>query len=261
MNNILRVIKDKKIPATENMAIDEVLLDSCIKYNTSTLRFYYWENPTLSLGRNQKLSDINLKELEKNHFDIVRRPTGGNAVFHDDEITYSATFKIPQGKFGSIVESCRLIHLAMAKALNKMGIITYLSPSMQVSHKNPKASDPVCFAHASDTELIYDGIKLIGSAQMRRSGCLMQHGSIPFSIDKKKLLSLFSKTDCTEDDKFSLGLPIRDKQEVFMELFAKSLANNLGLTEQIGDYTNEEKEAIKELRKNKYMTKEWIERR
>lgn len=261
MNNILRVIKDKKIPATENMAIDEVLLESCIKYNTSTLRFYYWENPTLSLGRNQKLSDINLNELEKNHFDIVRRPTGGNAVFHDDEITYSATFKIPQGKFGSIVESCRLIHLSMAKALNKMGIITYLSPSMQSLHKVPKASDPVCFAHASDTELIYDGIKLIGSAQMRRSGCLMQHGSIPFSIDKKKLLSLFSKTDCTEDDKFSLGLPIKDRQDIFMDSFSQALATNLRLKEEIGEYTEEEKEAIKELRKNKYMSQEWMERR
>src|SRR5436190_510424 len=85
-----RFIETESCPGYINMAVDEALLDSYIANDSEpVLRFYRWEKPTLSLGRNQKVSEINLKGCNTEGIDLVIRPTGGKAVLHDSEFTYS----------------------------------------------------------------------------------------------------------------------------------------------------------------------------
>lgn len=256
----LRVIADGAWIGSMNMARDEALLYGVSEKGAPpALRFYSWSRPTLSLGRNQKISGINLDALAKNGIDLVRRPTGGSSVLHEFEITYSATFGIPKGSGSGIVASCRMIHESILEALKAMGIETEMAPQAPSCRKSP--DEPVCFASPSDTELTTSGgTKVIGSAQMRRLGYLMQHGSIPYRMDPERLLSLFNETGCSERS-ITRGIPVEGLEDRFAGLFAERLSKRLGL-EAIQESLSEcEEEEAERLNLEKYSAREWTERR
>lgn len=255
--DILRIISDPPLNGFMNMALDEAILEG-IAYGDSpaTIRFYSWSNPVLTIGRNQRLSDINLKETEKTGISVIRRPTGGNAVLHDDEMTYSVSFRIPKGVESGIVPTCRMIHSAIKEALSESGIQAYMAPE----HKPERHPNPVCFAEPSDTEIIIGGIKAIGSAQMRRAGVLMQHGSIPFSLDRWRLMRLFSLRE-PMDMPLTSGIRIKGIKEQFKRAFALSMAKTLNLKPEKGNYSKEEIETAENLSTEKYSSKEWTERK
>lgn len=239
------------------MALDESMLNYSIGSSVTSLRFYSWIKPTLSIGRNQKISDVNLSELKDKKIDLVRRPTGGSAVLHDDELTYSIAMRIPSGSFSGIAETCRMIHGAISEALQNLKINTEFAEPTSTA---PKISDPVCFSIPSQTELLIRGKKVVGSAQMRRNGYLMQHGSIPFSAKTELLPKLFNNTTCKAEN-LSKGIALKDKIQDFKKLFGERLGQLIKCRPEYGEYSLEEEINAEMLEKEKYNTKNWTERR
>ncbi|QAV33356.1 lipoate-protein ligase A [Fervidobacterium changbaicum] len=158
---------------SKNMAIDVTLGQIANELNDAILRFYTWEVPTLSLGKHQKADDVDFEYIEKNGFDLVRRPSGGRAVLHWDEVTYSIV--IPNGhelfKYG-VLELYNLISKIIVNGLNRLGYPVELTEG-----KNKPVSH-VCFQVPSTYEITLNGIKVVGSAQTRTQDYILQHGSI-----------------------------------------------------------------------------------
>lgn len=174
-----------------NMALDEVLL---IKESEGALppvlRFYGWQPAGLSLGYFQKTKGkIDVKRARDRGFGIVRRPTGGLAVLHDDELTYSVIIRESHEKMPhSITQAYRVLSQGLVKGYQNLGIEAGLAIP-----KGPlgKSGTAVCFEEPSWYELVINGKKAAGSAQTRQRGVILQHGSIPLTMDDETLFDLF----------------------------------------------------------------------
>jgi lipoyl(octanoyl) transferase len=176
-------INTEKLNGPLNMAIDEILLSR----KKSILRLYQWENPTITIGRFQKISDIDLKFAKKKKIHVIRRITGGKTVLHNKELTY--TFIIKENLMPkSIIDSYNLISNALILGLNNFNI----KPKMHKVKQNDK-NNPNCFSEPSFNEIVVKKKKIIGSAQTRTNGMLLQHGSILIDIDYSLLSNIFSK--------------------------------------------------------------------
>ena len=181
-------IVDPPKSGAENMRVDRALLEWAEECpdNVTAVRFYGWSVPTISLGRNQKLrAAINPDYCRQNAVPIVLRPTGGRAVFHDNEVTYALVSNDP-GFFPlkNISETYRLIATALQTGLERLGISIRLAKGIPDS--NSSAQDGVkipCFASPSRYELLSGDLKIVGSAQRRLPRSFLQHGSIPLRVD------------------------------------------------------------------------------
>lgn len=170
------------------MALDEAILDAVIAgEKPPTIRFYAWEPACLSLGHAQPASNVNLPALDHRGWGLVRRPTGGRAILHTDELTYSiCAHQDSPVMAGGILESYRRISKALVGGLAGLGI----EASADSRYMVPEGSTPdaaVCFEVPSNYEITAGGKKLIGSAQARRSLGVLQHGSLPLCGDLARI--------------------------------------------------------------------------
>lgn len=164
-------------PGWHNMAVDQALLDLAAGEGRGFLRIYRWEPSCLSFGRNEPaLRRYDRAAIERQGLDTVRRPTGGRAVWHADEVTYAVA--APIEAFGTLAESYRRIHETIAEALRTLGFPASLaSPPGRASALDAGA----CFASPAGGEVMLPGGKAVGSAQLREGGAFLQHGSILLS--------------------------------------------------------------------------------
>lgn len=183
MGETWRLILDAPCEGRLNMARDEAILEAVGRgAQPPTLRLYAWRVPTLSLGYAQPSADADLARLRQRGWDLVRRPSGGRAILHADEITYSVTFpeSHPLAQ-GGVIESYRRLSAALIAALR------LLAPDMPIQadqrHERALVPNAICFEVPSDYEITAYGKKLIGSAQMRRYGGVLQHGALPLNGD------------------------------------------------------------------------------
>ena len=161
-------------PGAWNMALDEQLLESATRTGQATLRLYRWSPPCLSFGRNEPaLARYDRAAIEHRGWDVVRRPTGGRAVWHDDEVTYAVA--APINTFGSLQQSYCTIHERLATALRTLGVPAQLA----LKNGRPASLGPgACFASPVGGEVTVHGRKVVGSAQVRSESAFLQHGSI-----------------------------------------------------------------------------------
>lgn len=176
-----RLICDTPAMGTWNMAVDTAFLQGVGQGESlPILRWYGWEPLCLSLGYGQSVKDVDLERIQANAWGIVRRPTGGKAILHGRELTYSVILpKDHELAQGDVVESYRRISEALMAALRILG----LSPQSERQAKGNKGLGPVCFEVPSHYEITASGKKLIGSAQVRRREGILQHGSLPLYGD------------------------------------------------------------------------------
>jgi lipoate-protein ligase A len=169
-----------------NMAIDEAILETHLQGACPpTLRVYGWNPPALSLGYFQNLeTEIEITRCSELGVDVVRRLTGGRAVFHDDELTYSVVTSEECGFPRSLAESYGLLNGGLIAAYRMLGVEVCLE-----AHDEEPAST-ACFASAGLADLTYQGRKLCGSAQYRKDQALLQHGSLPITFDGQAFFSL-----------------------------------------------------------------------
>lgn len=173
------------------MAIDEaIFLESMKNKQTPTLRFYGWEKPAVSLGYFQNIQhEINDAECRTAGVDVVRRLTGGKAVFHNDEITYSISAGNREKYFpDDILGTYKVISQCLAAGLAHLGIKACLADTDQPA-KNAGLKS-CCFSVPSGNELLVAGRKICGSAQTRIKKCFLQHGSLLLTFDPLKTAQL-----------------------------------------------------------------------
>src|SRR5205823_9208149 len=178
------------------MALDEALMSYARDTGHWVLRVYSWSTPTLSLGRNQAArGGYDLSRLAEPGIAGVRRPTGGRAILHDREVTYSVAGPVDDA--GDLRESYGRINRLLLAGLRTLGaratVVDDDTPTLSEERGDRDRAEPgllPCFHHASRGEITVDGRKLVGSAQWRCDGALLQHGSILIDDDQMQLSSL-----------------------------------------------------------------------
>ncbi len=193
----MKIIPYETRTGKENMQIDSDLLDFAIKNELKEpiFRLYGWEPACVSLGRNQKDDFLDYKLLKSKNIDVVRRLTGGRALLHDNEITYS--FICPESflQNGShIVSSYKEISQILIDKFKKLGIDLDFGASKPI-----KTGFDYCMLISTGADLCYKEKKLIGSAQCRSHGYILQHGSILYDYDKKLLEEIFKEKVSTDE--------------------------------------------------------------
>ena len=201
-----------------NMAVDCAIAEAVGgKRQAPTLRLYGWRPFCLSLGYGQRLRDVDAVATQARGWDIVRRPSGGKAILHGDELTYSLCLPADHPlASGDVVESYRRISAGLLAALESLGIQAQAQPQNEADRN--AESGPVCFIMPSHYEIAIGGRKLIGSAQLRRQGALLQHGTIPLRGDIGRICHALA-FDSAE---------IRECERESVRLRATTLAETLG---------------------------------
>lgn len=193
---IWRLINDEASTGLYNMKFDIRLAEEC-KDDEIFFRLYQWQPYAISLGANQSFEDINTTKTARDGIDIVKRPTGGRAIFHSEEITYSVVFPLSFGL------SPKEIYKSVSEALIK-GLRIYdekLYETMLESNQ-PNFSEilktnsgSICFASTAKNEVKYSGKKLIGSAQKKMKGVVLQHGSILCGTKHRELINYLNLSE------------------------------------------------------------------
>lgn len=179
-----------------NMAVDEAILRAMGQGSVPpTLRLYAWEPACLSIGYAQPISEVDCARLDSYGWHLVRRPTGGRAILHTDELTYAIIGPSHEPRLsGGVLESYQILSQGLLKALHLLSVPAQASPH-SYSLSNDGAKGPVCFEVPSNYEITLNGKKLIGSAQARRRDGVLQHGSLPIHGDLSRITWVLSFQD------------------------------------------------------------------
>lgn len=187
-----RLLRNGDQSPAMNMAVDEALMYSVGQADAPpTLRLYGWNPPTLSIGYFQRATSVNLQALQAQRIGFVRRPTGGRAVLHAQEVTYAIVVKEGTILPSSISASYRMLSEGIAHALRALGLDAEMA-TLPSSSTHGEQSSAACFDAPSWHELVVDGKKVAGSAQWRQHGALLQHGSILLDHNIEQLFSLLA---------------------------------------------------------------------
>jgi len=234
MKETWRFINSGKLKPYENMAMDEAILFGIINKNTPpTIRLYDWDPPTVSFGYHQKINEHILPEKVKEYgFGLVRRPTGGRAVLHYDEVTYAVISRTDGILAGSVLESYQKIGEVLLATLHEIGIDATMQNSMPSGQEQRTWVNP-CFTSASKYEINYKGKKIIGSAQIRKGNALLQHGSILLNHNQELMAELIpTKSDKEKEtikkilSKKTIAINNIIEEPVLFDVFAHILKNN-----------------------------------
>ena len=174
--------------AAWNMAVDEALLHCFPSEQQPTLRFYGWSPPALSLGIAQRWRDVQAAQCAAQGVAVVRRPTGGRAILHDRELTYSLVTSQtdPLVAAATVVGAYARINAALVVGLSGLGVAAVLAP-----RSSPNApTSAACFDTPAAFEITVDGRKLVGSAQSRKHGAVLQQGTVLLHADPAALAAL-----------------------------------------------------------------------
>ena len=174
----VRLIVDPAAPGDWNMAVDEALLESAGRRGLITLRFYTWQRPTLSLGYFQELQQRAQHEASTD-CPVVRRASGGGAILHDRELTYSFCSPSDRSPARSVQQLYDAFHETLVDTLAELGVAAGLH---RESATSARGSEPfLCFQRRAAGDVVAAGDKLAGSAQRRSHHAVLQHGSVLLS--------------------------------------------------------------------------------
>ncbi len=192
------LIDDEPCSGAWNMAVDEVLLESACELGVASLRFYRWCEPTASLGHFQREADF-LAETRFAQLPAVRRLSGGGTLIHDLELTYSLILPPSQQVVGHPVELYALVHRVFIAVLRSRGVDVGMRGSTVLLKHEPL----LCFAREDEHDLVAFGHKLLGSAQRRRRGAILQHGGLVLEASRVTpelpgIIDLFPKSSWLE---------------------------------------------------------------
>lgn len=252
--------------AATQMAVDEALFLSYQQGEAlPTLRFYGWDPPAVSIGKNQRfVGEISEESCRRLNIAWVRRPTGGRAVLHEAELTYALIFGDGDGCGHTILESYFVIAKGLLTGLRKLGIAAQMYSGQAENHAGLNTA---CFVAPSWHELTVNGKKLVGSAQLRQSGAVLQHGSLLTDFNPGRLLEVLGRTPnsslCSALDarvtscREIIGRLIDPKE--LIPALTEGLSQAMGIAFTPGELTPKEWETVNNLRKLKYAAAGWNE--
>ena len=266
-----RLIQNPPATGAWNMAVDEAILESVTSGEAlPTLRLYAWEPACLSLGKMQAFADIDTTALAQHGWDVVRRPTGGRAILHVDELTYAVIAPNTETRVsGGVLESYLRLSQALLRALQILGAFPRANEAD--ANFDPKQPNPVCFEVPSNYEITVNGKKIIGSAQARRFEGVLQHGTLPLHGDLTRVISALKfDNDQTKEQATQRLLAHATTMEAVLsstptwdqaaDAFQAAFADVLNLTLVPGELSSQEKERAAALLDSKYGSPTWTER-
>lgn len=227
-----RLIVDDAASGVWNMAVDRAILAAYEAGGVPpTVRLYRWSRPTVSLGRFQKLEDVDLEVCAAEGIDVCRRPTGGRGVLHDDEITYSIVTGVRDGLPRGVSASYRHLCGALVKAYRAMGVSAELT-----GRPRGDRGSGACYLHATDADLSLGAAKLSGSAQVWSAASCLQHGSFVLSRDSALEARVFrlgeegARALDLSTDTIEGALGYRPREAELTRQLLAGLAHGLGVT-------------------------------
>jgi lipoate-protein ligase A len=266
-----RLIEHSPAQGAWNMAVDEAILESVYSGDSlPTLRVYAWDPACLSLGIAQPFAEVDTAALDANQWDVVRRPTGGRAILHTDELTYSIIAPESDPRVsGSVLESYLRLSSALLEALNILGLTPQAKE--KYSGEKPEKPNPVCFEVPSNYEITVNGKKLIGSAQARRKEGILQHGALPLFGDLTRIITALNFPDDEAREKAKTRLLAHAttmEQELntapdwhqASKAFQLAFKNVLNLDLHPSELTDQEIVRAKRLMEEKYANPSWTKR-
>src|ERR1700694_5482399 len=262
MSDAWRLLVDAPADGAWNMAVDEVLLDGVAAGAAPpTLRFYEWMPACLSLGYFQPIVVVDPDGCRRLGVDVVRRPTGGRAILHDRELTYSVALPASVlGQDGGVLPSYYRLSLALQEGLRRLGVPATVAPE---SAAGASVHGPVCFDRPSAHEILLQGRKLVGSAQMRRGAALLQHGSILIEPRLDKLTACLRLPDGPgeiEDGVAGLAEVGLAEPAMIVPAIGDAFAANFGVNLVESTLRPDELAAAQTLSRSKYQSAGWTER-
>jgi len=253
-----------------NMGLDESILEHVGRGESiPTLRLYAWEPACLSLGYAQPFADVDVSRLEERGWEVVRRATGGRAILHTDELTYSVIAPSNEPSVeGSVLESYNRIAQALLRTVKSLEI------PVEVKEGKPNETEtinPICFEVPSTYEITVHGKKLIGSAQARRKEGVLQHGSLPLTGDITRICqALVFENESFREEAAKLlferattvesALGRETSWDTVAQAFVRAFETQLGIIFKSGELSESESTRTAELVKEKYGLSSWTKR-
>lgn len=262
-----RFIRTGYADAYTNMALDEAIMTACLqKLVPPTLRLYGWKPAAVSIGYFQKLHNaVNIQTCSRLGINVVRRLTGGRAVLHQHEVTYSVIIREDYPQMPrTVVDSYRFISKGIIEGLRFLGA----EVTMESGRDKARGLDSsACFDSASMYEVLFEGRKVVGSAQVRKDGVILQHGSILIEVDINKQAAVMSKSPVMEEklegifrNKVTTLKKILGRQLEFAEIeeaIFKGFEKAFDMRGILGELTDMEKALKSELIPT-YSSQEWL---
>ncbi len=255
-----RLILDGPCDAFMNMAIDEAISEFVRKGDSPpTLRFYQWERPSITIGYFQRLkAEVEVDYCSINGYPVVRRPTGGRAVLHNDELTYSLSSQMRPPFSDGLLQSYNAIARAFLDGLRNLGLDARISSRRQ---NGRLLRNPSCFQSVSYGEITIDGEKLIGSAQKRWGDGVLQQGSILLSLDTSEICRVLRIPEDRHMDTSGIGFIRKHLPDITVDEIIDSLKmafeRTFGIQFVSGGLTLEEAGLAETLRLEKYLSGDW----
>ena len=256
------LIKSGKSNPYYNMALDELLLNHYEINKEPALRIYGWDPATISLGLNQDVEQtLYLERCLDNAVPFVRRITGGSAIFHDDEITYSIVCSEDDiHNKGGIKESYKILCSFIINSYKKLGLNAYFSIDDPAS-ASKRGKGTFCFSSWEEYDIVVNGKKIGGNAQKRKKKIILQHGSVPLTLDFKKVLHYIKDVpkDVVERSTSLHELTGRYVSfEEMEEIMTESFEETFSIPLQKKEISKKEEKIIQNIMDAKYNAKEWI---
>ncbi|MBX3050894.1 MAG: lipoate--protein ligase family protein [Caldilineaceae bacterium] len=269
------ILEDEPRSGPANMAVDESLAEAVAAGDSlPTLRFYRWQPAAVSLGRHQSVADVDAARIAQRGYELVRRTTGGRAILHTDELTYSVTAPLSDPRMaGGVMDAYLLMSNGLLAGLEGVGLAAQKAAGDVRAGQDVSAA---CFEVPSAYEITAGGRKLMGSAQSRRKGYVLQHGSLPLVGDITRLVDVLAlpaaeaaalrahlaQRACTLAQALQVAddSPLLDFHTV-ANCMATGLAQMLNVAWQTGQLSATENRRAAELLRTRYADPAWTNHR
>ncbi|HSM54625.1 MAG TPA: biotin/lipoate A/B protein ligase family protein [Candidatus Sulfomarinibacteraceae bacterium] len=268
-----RLLDTGWLDGASNMAIDEAIMQGIAAGESPpTLRFYGWQPPCLSLGYAQPWDVVDEAACRRRGWDVVRRPTGGRAILHIDELTYSICAPEDEERVrGGILHSYRQLSDGLAEGLKLLGLRPSRAQPPDGAAAGGAGKGAACFDRPSNYEITVNGRKLVGSAQARKEGVVLQHGALPLHGDITRIALALAAEDEEQRAAIAAGLledaitleeslGRRAGYEEVADGLARGFAAALNLALEEGGLSDAEQARAATIRAEKYAHKAWTRR-
>jgi lipoate-protein ligase A len=269
MRSAWRSIDNGPAEAAWNMAADEAILLSNLDGKSSpTIRFFQWKVPSITFGYMLNVRDeLNVELCRERRIPLIRRITGGGVVFHGCDITFSVIFPTDLAQStSSALDSYRFINEILLRSFSSLGIEASLLYRTDKEKSASSESHNVCFVEPTTYDVLHNGKKLVGNAQRRRKGWVLNHGSMLYDASYRDMLDLLPDQGAAQLFTRSC-VPLKEiitdiKREDVIASITKQLSKDLKVIVQPEELSEEEIRRAQDLANTKYSTDEWnIKRR
>ncbi|MFH1692155.1 MAG: biotin/lipoate A/B protein ligase family protein [Candidatus Omnitrophota bacterium] len=261
-----RFINSGACDGTTNMAVDEALLNTYQKNLSSPiLRIYGWSKPSFSFGYSQNPKELfNLDLCKEKNIPLVRRPTGGGIIFHNDELTYSivlstSDLEVKLNVKGTLRYMTSFL-IRVYRDLGKNASFSIETNTAAAATTTIAGIADLCFARSEEYDIVIDGKKIGGNAQKRKKHLVLQHGSIPFSFEKEKIApflknkTLLNNVNTTCINEISKG---RASFTQLSDIIKNAFSAHFSTTLKESSLSEKERIAAEQLKQEKYNQAQW----